>query len=158
MRQMGIKAQWVKSYTQPAINSDFSTELIILDYNLPVSFLAGFNALNNIPMLHFVEIILHAVNFLAQFSYYFFLSDIVLLFDCRQYVLIFFRQPDLGGTLGSLGSILRVPYAIAPLCVTIEVDAKSDLHIAELRLTQSIFPHGFHQLRNALPHASIKFI
>ncbi|MBM6827946.1 IS3 family transposase [Mordavella massiliensis] len=104
IRQMGIKAQWVKPYTQPTIDSDFSKELIILDYNLPVSLLAGFNALNNIPMLHFVEIILHTVNFPAQFSYYFFLSDIVLLFDCRQYGFIFFRHPNLDGNSDSFSA------------------------------------------------------
>ena len=102
----GIKAQWLKPYTQPTIDSDFSKELIILDYNLPASLLDDFNALNNIPMLHFVEIILHAVNFPAQFSYYFFLSDIVFLFDCRQYGLIFFRQSNFDGILGNLGSVL----------------------------------------------------
>ena len=44
------------------------------------------------------------------------------------------------------------------LCIAIKIDAKYDLHITELRLTQSIFPYGFHQLRNTAPHASVKFI
>lgn len=62
-----------------------------------------------------------------------------------------YRQPNLGGILGNLGSFFSNLGGILQLilCIKIEIDAKSYLHITELRLMQSIFPHGFHQLRNA---------
>ena len=97
-------------------------------------FWAGSNTLNNILLFHFVKY------YFTHFTFQPNLGSVLSSF--------FSILGNLGSPLGSffstLGSIRR-----RILCIAIDVDTESDLHITELPLTQAIFPHGFHQLRNA---------